>query len=865
MKYPLMSLGLAMLLAACSDSPETESAPSLQKSITSQTQLAEFADTVRLEFATVRNGGAEKGYLGRLTLENQGQTALPAGVAPWALYLHSIRLIETAEFAGLRIEHVQGDLHRITPMASFAGLTPGETLVFDYTPSTHMVSYTDFMPRAFITWDGYRPEIFASTDTEELQQFVAPFERPEQRLRHPGDLYPIATAARRYEQNEQVAALEIDTQQAAQRLVPTPLSISKGEGQADFSQNWQLRAQDGTEAEAAFLQAALPERFVEEGARTLTLRVDPQLADQEVALTEGGEAYVLDIGSDAVTITGASSAGVFYGIQSLLNLMVPESQTVAVQRIVDAPRAPWRGMHYDMARNFHGAEVTFRLIDVMARYKLNRLHLHLTEDEGWRLEIPGLPELTDIGAKRCFDLAERECLLTQLGTGPFETGSGNGYYTRDEFVALLKYAAERHIQVIPEIDMPGHARAAVKSMDARYAVLMEQERPEEAQQYLLRHQQDSSEYLTVQSYTDNSIDVCMESSYTFVAKVMDEISAMYRDAGLSLSIFHMGGDEVGAGSWEGSPACQALFASDAGVSEVRELKPYFVSRVAALASERGMSLAGWEDGLMYDRTNTFERSQFDNPEMIGNAWDNIWEWGVADRAYRLANNGYKVILSHATHLYFDHPHEAHPAERGYYWAARYTDSRKVFGYMPDHLYANADRTRDGEVIADLAALEKLVGRPLPELNEPQNILGIQGQLWSETVRSAEQFEEMIYPRMITMSERAWHRADWEGVTPNASAREQDWREFTATLVTKELPWLASTGAAYYLPVPGAVWQDETLLANVAWPELAIEYSVDGGQSWQSYTGPVALESDAVLLRSRFGERVSRSTRASVRP
>src|SRR5690606_2623525 len=140
-----------------------------------------------------------------------------------------------------------------------------------------------------------------------------------------------------------------------------------------------------------------------------------------------------------------------------------------------------------------------------------------------------------------------------------------------------------------------------------------------------------------------------------------------------------------------------------------------------------MALAGWEDGLMYDAANPFNRNQFDNPQVLANAWDNIWEWNVADRAYLLANSGYQVILSHATHLYFDHPHEADPAERGYYWAARYTDVAKVFGYMPDHLYANASETREGEPIEDL---EVLLGRELTPLKAPENILGIQGQVWT---------------------------------------------------------------------------------------------------------------------------------------
>src|SRR5690606_1864588 len=166
---------------------------------------------------------------------------------------------------------------------------------------------------------------------------------------------------------------------------------------------------------------------------------------------------------------------------------------------------------------------------------------------------------------------------------------------------------------------------------------------------------DTSRYLSVQNYNDSSANVCLESTYAFVEKVVYELQQMYRSAGVKLQIFHMGGDEVAQGSWLGSPACQQLFAApDNGIAGVADLKPWFVSRVANITHRRGLNLAGWEDGLMYDQQNTFNRTQFANNKVIAHAWDNIWEWGVADRAYRLANNGYQVVLSSGTHLYFDH-------------------------------------------------------------------------------------------------------------------------------------------------------------------------------------------------------------------
>ena len=811
----------------------------LAQNFTAQQQLQQFASQTKLEFA-IENNFHTTGPTGLIKLQNSSSVHLAPGRGNWQIYIHAIRKLRVAAPSGLQIEHVQGDLHRITATSAFKGLAAGQQLELRYHAASSMVSYSDFMPRAFIVAGSLQPELFVNTDTEQLSQFVAPLTKPEQQLRYQQpkpDLYPIATAGSRYQQNQLVNDGDVSAQAIQDRIMPTPKEAVYGRGRTEINSNWQISFQGRLTTEATYLQQQLAAAglqlqkhsgITEKHQQKIVLMVDPSLT--------GAERYQLDINADSVLIRGSDNAGAFYGLQSLLSLLPAQlSQSVAsLPRVSvdDAPRYRWRGMHYDMARNFHGKEVTLRLIEQMARYKLNKLHLHLTEDEGWRLEIPGLPELTDIGAKRCFDLTEQTCLLTQLGTGPHPSGSGNGYYSTADFIEILKFAADRHIEIVPEIDMPGHARAAIKAMEARYKKLQAQGKTEEAKRYLLSDPADQSVYVTVQNYTDNSVNVCMESSYAFIDKVVYELQQMYRQAGIKLNTYHMGGDEVGVGSWQGSPACQALFAKNLpAVAGVADLKPYFVSRVASMLHSRQLALAGWEDGLMYDKVNTFNRDQFANDQVIANVWDNIWEWGVGDRAYRLANAGYQVILSHGTHLYFDHPQEAHPEERGYYWATRYSDSARVFGYMPDHLYANADKTREGEVITDL---EALVGRAMPALEKPENIIGMQGQLWSETVRTATQLEQMIYPRLLPMAERAWHQANWEAATADGKRRDTDWQSFARVMAQRELPKLSKAGVSYYLPPPGAVLIDGELQANTALPGLSIEYSLDQGNSWLSY-------------------------------
>ncbi|MDX3775677.1 family 20 glycosylhydrolase [Chromatiaceae bacterium AAb-1] len=833
----------------------------LAQPFSSQQQLAQFATESRLLFGVHSNLLNESNrFEGVIRIENLSALALPKGEQDWHIYFHFIRKINTVTLNGLTISHIQGDLHRITPAADFPGLAAGQTLQLHFDSAPWIVSYSDFMPRAFISAGSLQPEVFRNTDSEQFSDFVLPLTQPEQLLRNAGepDLIPTVTPALRFASNNQLNSQQVTD--SAQRIIPTPYSSKLKRQQLQLTADWQIRFSGASHSEASYLQQQLaaqyglslalqPQHLSSNEKHNIVLQIQPDAHSQP-------ESYRLQLQRDHILIRGHDEAGVFYGIQSLLALVNPQQQQLLLPTgiIEDRPRASWRGMHYDMGRNFHGKDVTLRLIGQMARYKLNKLHLHLTEDEGWRLEIPGLPELTAIGAYRCFDLTEQQCLLTQLGTGPHKTGSGNGYYSVSDFVEILKFAAERHIEVIPEIDLPGHARAAIKAMEARYRRLLAAGQPDAARQYLLSDPADQSRYLSVQNYTDNSVNVCLESSYAFVEKVVYELQQMYRQAGLKLNIFHMGGDETATGSWQQSPACQQLFAAtDNNVAGIADLKPWFVSRVADITHKRGLALAGWEDGLMYDTTNTFNRSQFANSRVIANAWDNIWEWGVADRAYRLANNGYQVILSAGTHLYFDHPHEAHPAERGYYWASRYTGIDKVFGFMPDNLYANAKTTRSGAAIADL---EALVGRALPKLEQPQNLLGIQGQVWSETIRTAEQLEQMLYPRLLALAERAWHKAAWED-TGNKTQQQADWSAFASRLTSTEFQRLATAGVQFYLPPPGALYQHNQWQLNTLLPGLMIEYSVDQGQNWQHYSQTQPLPAENLWLRSTAAGQHSR--------
>ncbi|UTF59071.1 family 20 glycosylhydrolase [Gilvimarinus sp. DA14] len=819
-----------------------------------------FAEKAQVTFGVSSNFLPEGKFKAYLDINNTSSESLPPGDTQWRIYLHFVRRVTAIDSNEFTLERVQGDLYRLTPTEDFEGIFSGESKRITFEALGYISSYSYFMPNAFIVDGEGKSYIFASTAKEDPKEFSAALSRPEQYLRfdQPNpDLYPVATPQSRFEEN-----LDVSIPEKTVGIIPSPKEIHLSKGRAKITSDWSLYQSGGLNFSASYLKRELSNLGVtladtkkSKPEHSIALLIDKSFTQPEH--------YELNIKSNQVIIRAGDKAGIYYGVQSFIKLLPLSAEgnlvSVPAVRIFDEPRYPWRGMHYDVARNFHGKQTILSLVEQMGRYKLNKLHLHLTDDEGWRLEIPDLPELTDVGANRCFDLSETNCLLTQLGSGP-KPAQQKQYLSRQDYIDIVRYASDRNIEVIPEIDMPGHARAAIVSMKARYRKLLETSSEEEAKRYLLSDPQDKSQYLTVQSYTDNSINVCMESTYHFVEKVMYEIQRMHRDAGEPLRTFHMGGDEVGRGSWEGSPICQALFTdSDSGILGADDLKPYFVKRVAKLASDRGMAIAGWEDGLMYDKNTPFLRKNLENHSVIANAWDNIWELGVSDRAYLLANAGYEVVLSSATHLYFDHPYESSPDELGYNWATRYTDVEKVFSFRPDDLYANASRTFSG---AKIDNLEKLTNKLHVGLERPENILGIQGQLWTETLRTPNSVETMIFPRLIALAERAWRKAEWEKSAAEGEAYQEDWTRFLSILVNYELPKLDQSGVQFYVPPPGLKVKGESVQLNSALPNVNYDFSVNSGNTWKPVSeNRTALKPDA-LYRSRIGGQVSRAVTLS---
>lgn len=803
----------------------------------------------------------------QITLTNRGSSIIKGD--PWIIYFCHIRMIEPEHLPDpngiirddVKITHIQGCMFTLEPTNSFKTIIPGGSKKIRFLGENWIVSKTDIMPNWYITSQHLNPRTIMNTAGESLS-FAGDFDEVKKWKRYyfqdgkekVHDLYDPYTTRYRFALNNIK-----DHGKSPCHVIPTPLEIHIIDKQKIL-----LNTRDWV--------VIYPERLSNEGfylidklniLRSITqpLHRYIKLAIEEVRVKVNGsekiipEGYSLEIDPEAefIKILGVDAAGVFYGIQTLFAL-IDEEGNVPKANISDAPRYPYRGMELDVARNFFEQKTIFKLLDLMAMYKLNKFHFHLTDDEGWRIEIQGLQELTEIGGQRCHNPSEERCIMSQLGSGPTIVGSGSGYYSKKQYQEILRYAKQRHIEVIPEIDMPGHGHAVIKAMEARSKKMMNN-------QFLLIDHNDTSKYKSIQMYTDNAINPCMSSSYTFIRKVIESLVIYHKDI-MPLKIYHFGGDEVASGAWENSTACEDLMKNKWQIIEKKILKEYFVHQISNITFNYNLDLAAWEDGVMESGSKPFKREALQNKNVYAYAWDNIWEWGQSNRAYKLANAGYKVVMSQATHLYFDHPYEPDPEERGYYWAPRFTDTRKTFGFMPENLYNNADVARSGQPLTE----EQVCGKDAKncvKLEKPENIVGIQGHLWSETVRKPEQLDFMLFPRLLALAERAWHYASWEDIQEDSTRKKrlnEDWELFANTIGYKELKRLDSFEVDYRIPPPGGMIKNGRLVTNTAFPGLVVQYSRNGGKSWHDVDDKAIIESGKELqlrTKSASGGRTSR--------
>jgi hexosaminidase len=765
------------------------------------------------------------------------------------------------------LQHINGDWYKLVPKENF-NLQPGKSIAIYYRGVEAVIKETDRpLGLYFVFYDdaGVEEKIVEVSDYT-----WTPFTKPEQINRNADDEEPIPTAEWIYKNNLDLYPV---TDSGLKPIIPSPVKIQSGAGMLDVTNEMEIYHQNGLENEAKYLASSLKAMTGNDfkvvttpsSKKLITLWVEKM----QVANTSN-EAYELEITGDGISISGSDAAGVFYGIQSLRALIPIEvyqkkSSSFSLPHVLieDAPRFTFRGLHLDVSRNFQTKETILRLLDLLSFYKINRFLFYTTEDEGWRLEIKDLPELTTVGAQREHTSGKETAVLhPAYGSGPFakaEGKYGHGYYSREDFVEILKYAHERHIKIIPELNFPGHARAAIKAMEARYERLMKEGKENEANEYRLIDPEDSSVYLSAQGYKDNVVCVARESVFHFYEKVVDEINVMYTEAGLTLDEFHTGGDEVPEGAWTKSPLAAALMKKHPEVKDPKNLQSYFFRELLKRLKTRNLQIHGWEEvALMKTPKGDYvPNPEFANKNVVPYIWNNMFDY--PDLGYRLANAGYPVVLCNVSNFYFDLAYTKDPLEPGLYWAG-FVDTRHAWTFAPYDMFKTTNKNSMGQNLdlesggsggRDVVIVEHLK----PEARK--NILGVEAQIWSETIKGRQMLEYYMLPKLIGFSESAWtSERTWETIGKKGERENvirQDWNVFANTLAKKDLPRLSylNGGYNYRVPAPGAIIEDGKLKANVEYPGLIIRYTTDGTEPTVNslqYQNPVNVTGN-ILLKS----------------
>ena len=805
------------------------------------------------------------------TFINNGAETIKTG--NWALYFNQsfLKPMQSDELTQGKIEHLNGDLYRYVPDSSFT-LRQGDSLIFEYEAAGILFNEKYAPQGAYIVYDDSKIiakdlNIASITDYSDIfsdSAFVA----------------TIPTASNQYLINQNIPDLPTDD---IGKIIPSPYSIKSGKGSVTLDKTSTIYYSNSLKNEASYLVTLMDKYLgaklkMKEGvgtdANSISLKTAPLIVNEI-----SNEAYSLAVHeSKGINITGNDAAGVFYGIQSL-SALIPakyeEKITIESVEILDAPRFSFRSFLLDVSRNFSKKEDVLRLIDLLAMYKINKLNLHLSEDEGWRLEINGLPELTQIGSKRGHTIDSKNWLTPSYGSGPHpdtENNYGKGYYTREEFKEIIKYADQRHIQVIPEISMPGHARAAIKAMEARYDYYMAKGEKEKAKEFRLIDPNDKSVYLSAQMYKDNIVCVALPSVYHFYDTVVKDIVAMYQEAGLKLTTFNTGGDEVPNGAWAKSPLCMELMKTLPEIKDARQLQGYFLEKALAIFEKYDLEVAGWEEIVLNkDSQNNIQvNPKFKDKKVLPLVWDNTGK--NIDLGYRIANVGYKVVLCNATNLYFDLSYNSDPTEPGLVWAG-YQDAIDPYVMTPFDVFKsiNFDKysrlTEKDEIFGRKSQkIDANLVRNHLKIDAQKNIVGMQAQLWSETIKGSKMLEYHLAPKLFAFAEKSWSIAPaWESesnIAKRVKAIWAGWADISNQIGQREFPRLDFLfgGYNYRIAPPGAVIEDGLLKANLAFPGLTIRYTEDGsepGINSKEYTKPIKVNG---LIKVRTFNKFGRASK-----
>ena len=505
-------------------------------------------------------------------------------------------------------------------------------------------------------------------------------------------------------------------------LIPQPVSLEKRTGQFQLSastgivtgdNNVEIQKVTGMFSEAVRRSTGYP--LPVQGSKGDLSSVISFSINKTQDAVLGKEGYVVEVSSAAVSVQANTAAGLFYGAQTLLQLLPKEIEsksvisninwTMPAVRITDFPRFGWRGLMFDVSRHFFTKQEVKDFIDEMGKYKLNLLHMHLTDDEGWRIEIKGLPKLTEVGAWR----------VNKVGTfGNFPAPAANepkdygGFYTRDDIKELVQYAKERFINILPEVDVPGHSLAAIVSYpELSCTPGVEKYRVRSGEKIMDWHSKGFTALI------DNTLCPANEKVYTFLDKVFTEIAELF-----PFEYIHMGGDECAKNFWEKNPQVLALMKREK-LKDMHEVQSYFVKRVGKIIESKGKKMIGWDEIL--------------EGGLAPNAA--VMSWRGIKGGIEAAKLGHEVVMSPTTFAYLD--------------------------------YMQSDASIEAPVYATLRLKTAYSFEPVPDGIDPKFIKGGQGNLWTEQIYNTRHLNYMIWPRAQAIAESVW--------TPK---EKKNWNDFT---------------------------------------------------------------------------------------
>ncbi len=770
-------------------------------------QADDIYKKIQLRWDLIETGKSKANPVSRITIINP--TEKPIVCKDWSIWFNFMRRIDVASVDNrFSMTHENGDLYRLGFKDPNLVIPAKGKLEINYVTKGLVPNFTDAPAGLYVL----------NEKTKEANEII----------NYQINKSVFTPAEMKEKLKEQYVINTKSLGGVKQLIIPEPQSIQLTKGQG-------FTISKGT-------HVVSPQQFAQE-RKVLTdffktyanMELDNKSAATNTIkfLTDGSlaaEAYKLTISGNQIVIKASDSKGAFYAVQTIKSLMTASqwkagsSVVLPLVNIEDSPRFGYRGVLIDVARNFHDKKAILKVIDVMAMYKLNTLHLHLIDDEGWRLEIKSLPELTEVGSRRSAGFKDGLSLQPSYGSGA--SSSAKDYYTEADFIDILKYAKERHIEVVTEIETPGHARASIKSMQARYEKYMKLGNKAEAEKYLLHDMGDVSVYRSAQYWDDNVMNVAMPSTYRFISTVIDEVQAMYKKAGVELKQIHLGGDEVPRGSWEKSPKIRTLMDS-LKMTSVYEVWPYYIAKVADLCASKGLKLAGWEEMGMINEGKGMRV----NPELAAkkirlDVWNNIVGGGQEDLAYRLANAGYEVVYTSANNFYLDLAWRNTFEEPGHTWAG-FIDLYKSYSFLPTDFFLNiTEDSKEKPLAANyFDKKERLTAKG------KNNIIGIKSGAWAEKMLTADRQEYMLYPRLLALAERAWAKETvWEKTnTFNKATFDNAYRGFVKKVGEDELQKLnvLNGGYDYRLPAIGVKAEGGKLLVNTEYPGFDVYYTDNG--------------------------------------